>query len=68
MRDYHHPNIVNMYSGYLVSHELWVVMEFLEGGALTDIVTHSKSVGRGRLRGEGELVLRGLVWGWEGFG
>lgn len=42
MRDYHHPNIVNMFSGYLVGHELWVVMEFLEGGALTDIVTQSK--------------------------
>ncbi|KAG1666863.1 Serine/threonine-protein kinase PAK mbt [Nymphon striatum] len=42
MRDYHHPNIVEMYDSFLVSDELWVVMEFLEGGALTDIVTHSR--------------------------
>ncbi|KAL5007978.1 hypothetical protein ScPMuIL_013559 [Solemya velum] len=42
MRDYHHPNIVDMYNSYLVCDELWVVMEFLEGGALTDIVTHSR--------------------------
>lgn len=42
MRDYHHPNIVEMHASYLVNDELWVVMEFLEGGALTDIVTHSK--------------------------
>uniref|UniRef100_A0A1B6CTN7 non-specific serine/threonine protein kinase n=1 Tax=Clastoptera arizonana TaxID=38151 RepID=A0A1B6CTN7_9HEMI len=42
MRDYHHPNIVEMYESYLVSDELWVVMEFLEGGALTDIVTHAR--------------------------
>ncbi|CAE1251396.1 Serine/threonine-protein kinase shk2,Serine/threonine-protein kinase ste20,Serine/threonine-protein kinase 3,Serine/threonine-protein kinase 4,Serine/threonine-protein kinase pakC,Serine/threonine-protein kinase CLA4,Serine/threonine-protein kinase dst1,Serine/threonine-protein kinase 4 homolog A,Serine/threonine-protein kinase PAK 6,Serine/threonine-protein kinase PAK 2,Serine/threonine-protein kinase STE20,Serine/threonine-protein kinase MST20 [Pyricularia oryzae 70-15],Serine/threonine-protein kinase TA len=42
MRDYHHPNIVDMYESYLVGDELWVVMEYLEGGALTDIVTHSK--------------------------
>ncbi|XP_017784684.1 PREDICTED: serine/threonine-protein kinase PAK mbt [Nicrophorus vespilloides] len=42
MRDYHHPNIVEMYDSYLVNDELWVVMEFLEGGALTDIVTHSR--------------------------
>ncbi|XP_066140846.1 serine/threonine-protein kinase PAK mbt [Euwallacea fornicatus] len=42
MRDYHHPNIVEMFDSYLVNDELWVVMEFLEGGALTDIVTHSR--------------------------
>jgi p21-activated kinase 7 len=42
MRDYHHPNIVEMYDSFLVDDELWVVMEFLEGGALTDIVTHSR--------------------------
>ncbi|CDW54059.1 serine:threonine protein kinase PAK 4 [Trichuris trichiura] len=39
MRDYRHPNIVEMYSSHLVGDELWVVMEYLEGGALTDIVT-----------------------------
>lgn len=44
MRDYHDPNIVDMYDSFLVGDELWVVMEFLEGGALTDIVTHSKCV------------------------
>ena len=44
MRDYHHPNIVDMYDSFLVNDELWVVMEFLEGGALTDIVTHSRYV------------------------
>uniref|UniRef100_A0A7N8WWJ5 non-specific serine/threonine protein kinase n=1 Tax=Mastacembelus armatus TaxID=205130 RepID=A0A7N8WWJ5_9TELE len=42
MRDYHHENVVNMYNSYLVGDELWVVMEFLEGGALTDIVTHTR--------------------------
>lgn len=43
MRDYHHENVVDMYNSYLVGDELWVVMEFLEGGALTDIVTHTRS-------------------------
>ena len=42
MRDYHHPNIVEMHDSFLVEDELWVVMEFLEGGALTDIVTHAR--------------------------
>jgi len=44
MRDYHHANIVDMYDSFLVGDELWVVMEYLQGGALTDIVTHSRSV------------------------
>ncbi|XP_038071714.1 serine/threonine-protein kinase PAK mbt-like isoform X2 [Patiria miniata] len=44
MRDYKHVNIVEMYNSYLVGDELWVVMEFLEGGALTDIVTHTQKL------------------------
>lgn len=41
MRDYHHPNIVEMYGSYLFENELWVVMEYLEGGPLTGIVTRT---------------------------
>ncbi|XP_067895810.1 serine/threonine-protein kinase PAK 4-like isoform X1 [Heterodontus francisci] len=40
MRDYHHDNVVEMYSSHLVGDELWVVMELLQGGALTDIISH----------------------------
>ncbi|XP_062523788.1 serine/threonine-protein kinase PAK mbt-like [Corticium candelabrum] len=39
MRDYPHAHIVQMYDTYLVEDELWVVMEYVEGGALTDVVT-----------------------------
>lgn len=42
MRDYKHKNVVEMYGSYLVDDELWVVMEYLAGGALTDIVTKSR--------------------------
>ncbi|KAA3679165.1 p21-activated kinase 5 [Paragonimus westermani] len=41
MRQYRHPNIVEMYSSHLVMNELWVVMEYLEGGALTSIVSRT---------------------------
>lgn len=43
MRDYKHKNIVEMYGSYLVDDELWVVMEYLAGGALTDIVTNTQT-------------------------
>lgn len=39
MRDYQHANVVEMYKSYLVGDELWVLMEFLQGGALTDILS-----------------------------
>ncbi|XP_041070984.1 serine/threonine-protein kinase PAK 5-like isoform X1 [Carcharodon carcharias] len=42
MRDYHHDNVVEMYSSHLVGDELWVVMELLQGGALTDIIAFAR--------------------------
>ncbi|XP_078004969.1 serine/threonine-protein kinase pak-2-like [Phascolarctos cinereus] len=43
MGNYEHENIVVMYNPpYLVGDELWVLMELLEGGALTEIVTHMR--------------------------
>lgn len=41
MKDYNHENIVEMYSSFIVADELWVVMEYLVGGSLTDIVTRT---------------------------
>ena len=39
MRASKHKNIVNFLDSYLVGVDLWVIMEYMEGGSLTDVVT-----------------------------
>ncbi|CAB3987208.1 serine threonine- kinase PAK 1 [Paramuricea clavata] len=41
MRENKHANIVNYVDSYLVGEELWVVMDYLAGGSLTDVVTET---------------------------
>ncbi len=42
MKESQHPNIVNFIESYLVKNtELWVIMEYMEGGALTDIIENN---------------------------
>jgi len=41
MRENKNANIVNYLDSYLVSDDLWVVMEYLAGGSLTDVVTET---------------------------
>ncbi|XP_041950385.1 serine/threonine-protein kinase PAK 6b isoform X1 [Alosa sapidissima] len=42
MRDYRHRNVVEMFKSALVEEELWVIMEYLQGGALTNIVSETR--------------------------
>ncbi|KAJ3208179.1 Protein kinase, partial [Clydaea vesicula] len=42
LKDSIHPNIVNYIDSFLVKNELWVVMEFMSGGPLNEIIEHNK--------------------------
>lgn len=42
IKELQHPNIVNFLESHLVrNNELWVVMEYMEGGALRDVIENN---------------------------
>ena len=68
MKDSSHPNIVNFIDSYLVGGDLWVIMEYMEGGSLTDVVTFNimsegqiAAVCRETLKGLQHLHSKGVI-------
>ncbi|KAJ5220761.1 uncharacterized protein N7469_009648 [Penicillium citrinum] len=51
MKDSQHANIVNFLDSFLQeqSNELWVVMEFMEGGALTDVIDNNQVIAENQI-------------------
>ena len=51
MKESSHPNIVNFLDSFLQesNSELWVVMEFMEGGALTDVIDNNPHITEGQI-------------------
>lgn len=41
MKESKNPNIVNYIDSYLNKGDLWVIMEYMEGGALTDVIENN---------------------------
>lgn len=54
-----HKNIVNFMESYLWDGDLWVVMEYMEGGSLTDVVT-CNMIMEGQIAAMCKEILEGL--------
>ena len=60
MKESQHKNIVNFIDSYLWEGDLWVIMEYMEGGSLTDVVTNNMMM-EGQIAAVCKEVLEGLL-------
>lgn len=68
MKECRHDNIVNFIDAYMLKNNLWIIMEYMEGGSLTDVVTYCMlsegqigAVCRETLKGLQFLHLQGVL-------
>jgi len=59
MRASRHTNIVNYIDSFLNKRDLWVVMEYMDGGSLLDVIT-SNLMSEGQIAAVSREIARGL--------
>ena len=59
MRASRHPNIVNYIDSFLYKNDLWVVMEYMEGVSLMDVVT-ANLMSEGQMAAVSREICQGL--------
>ncbi len=66
MKESSHPNIVNFLDSFLQegNNELWVVMEFMEGGALTDVIDNNPHISEAQISTICNEVRRTILTDW----
>lgn len=62
MKESKHENIVNFLDSFLVQGNLWVVMEYMEGGALTDVIENNTMTEQ-----QIAIVSAEVCHGWDAF-
>ena len=56
-----HANIVDYFDSFLYKNEIWVVMEYMEGGSLTDVVT-ANLMTEGQIAAVSREIAQGLQY------
>ncbi|XP_059692933.1 serine/threonine-protein kinase PAK 3-like [Haemorhous mexicanus] len=59
MKRYRSPSVVNYLASYLLGEELWLVMEYMDGGTLNDVINESDMF-EGEIAAISRECLRGL--------
>nr|BAJ93905.1 predicted protein [Hordeum vulgare subsp. vulgare] len=62
MKASRHPNIINFIDSYLVDGTLWVVMEYVDGGSLTDVIETNPEISEPLISSITKEVLKGVEY------
>jgi len=62
MKESQHPSIVNYIDSYVVRDSLWVIMEYVDGGSLTEMITVCESLPENLIATICKITLEGLEY------